>query len=210
MSVVFTDTFTVGADVNIESYPGTPDYARMNGSAGNVVVNAANDRVQRPLAGGDITFVRCLDASMPTGNQSVTTTGAWDTGSTSALPCVRCQAGSFDCYTGWLNFPGGTLEIYRVSAGPTYTFLAGGTTVPGAGTYTATLQAVGTGAQVDLDFTVQGVGSVQYSDTAGSRLTSGTPGFEITNGTGDLAWLDNFSVDDLIAGVAAGPMFRGS
>ena len=72
MAQVFgPDTFTVGADTNIDAYPaGDPDYAYNAGSGVALLVNAINDRVEEDLVASE-PLARLIDAAAPTATQEV-------------------------------------------------------------------------------------------------------------------------------------------
>ena len=102
-AIVFTDTFTVGADTNINVYPsaGDPDYAYNNGSGANLTVNAANDRVQSPNTASTYK-ARIIDASVPTGDQEVIATCFNNTGFNSGGVAVRLNTAGTD--NGYLSY----------------------------------------------------------------------------------------------------------
>ena len=72
MAQVFgPDTFTVGADTNIDAYPAASpnnDYSYNLGSGANLVANAVNDRVQWDGGAGGAA-ARLVDGAAPSGTQ---------------------------------------------------------------------------------------------------------------------------------------------
>lgn len=197
--VVFFDNYTVSSDINIESYPsGSPNYTLVLGSSGNVIVSAANDRVETAVGG---TFrVRCSNAACNIANAKVTITG--DTtivgNRVQASPAVRVSA-SDDSYVCRINAVTLNVEILRYDAGaPTVlTSVVRGLL---AGTHTVNLTATGTGASVTLDCQVDATAVVSISDASANRKLSGFAGFQLfADVPGTPAWLDNFTVDNLLS-----------
>ena len=200
MATIFSDSFTVAADVNIEAYPATPDYSLMNGIAGDVKVNAANDRVQAPTAGTKFR-VRCLNAACPTGDQEVSVRGTSDsaTGVQTAV-LARCHATLDDCYMMRINYDTNAMELWSYTLGIGSLIDTTASSYTSAGTHTYYLKAEGAGATVTLTFRIDALTPRVFADTSGARKTAGKAGLYLYNGTANTGWVDDFSVDDLIAG----------
>jgi hypothetical protein len=215
LSVVFTDTFTVGADINISSYPsGSPDYAYTAGGTGvNIItVKADNDRAKAGFL-DTVTRARITDASVPTGDQQITAdcyhgnTGA--AAFVSGGVCARMASGSDNCYYTYVNNLGtDETELYRVDSG-TATLLAswndGNNTIQAV--YQHRLKVTGAGATVAIEVQV-GNGSVHtHNDTHANRKTSGTPGIVLYDSDA-VVYVDNVSVDDLVVAATGQPTIR--
>ena len=205
MALVFgPDTFTVGADTNIDAYPAAgADYAYNNGSGANLTVNAANDRVQAPTGDATQDFVaRLIDAAAPTGSQEAIGDGIASAAGAADFGTVnnRCAAGgTYDLYMTRYVPNTGTFVIRRTDAGVETTLITR-TDATGIVNNRMRLRAIGSGSAVALEAQHEDLRPLQYSDTAANRKTSGAPGLQIdNNGTGNNAALDNFSVDDLAA-----------
>lgn len=209
MTVVFgPDTFTVGADIGLALYPsGSPDYSYNMGSGTNLTVNAANDRVQAPTTSTDL-LGRCSDAAAPTGDQEVTASvycNAAATPDNSAGLAVRvATAGTANGYVVYTN--GGNITIYRIDTGSFVTM----SPTPVARTFTTGAQscrfkATGAGATVSLEFQLAATAIISVTDSTASRKTAGTSGFHFFNSTANVAFVDNFQIDDLAVGGAVSP-----
>lgn len=197
--LIFLDRFEVGADTNIESYPsGSADYSLMNGSAGDLVVNASNDRVQNTTTAGT-RRARCLDPRMPTGDQQVTVTGlcTFSGNREQAAPLVRCHPTTDNCYLGRINASNLDVEILRVDSG-IQTLLVGAARGLSEGVHTTRLKVWGNGTTVYLAVQADDTAVVTYQDTDVNRKLSGTPGFQLFNDVANDAWIDDFWVDDLL------------
>ena len=199
MAVVFTDAYTVGANIDIASYPsGAPDYAYNAGST--LTVNAANDRVQN-TSSTEESAARITDGSVPTGDQEISATCQSESGTdeTGAVVARCATGGTFDCYICYLDMAlANEVNLYRVDAG-TYTLLASadrGITATGSGAFR--LRATGT-TTVALECQIRGTTQITASDSSASRKTSGPPGVFAYNATANLVWVDDVSVDDLAA-----------
>lgn len=203
MSVVFTDSFTVGADVNIDAYPGTPDYAYNIGSGSNLSVNAANDRVQTTSTGQNH-VARIINAAAPSGDQQIIATVGLNgvNNARGGLACRCATAGTSNLYLYLIDPSSGDLRIYRDDSA-SFVLLTNFNSgqVPSDGAQTMVVKAVTNGAQVDLTYTLNALTPGTYSDTHANRKTSGPPGVSIwctTANTG--AYVDDVSVDDLVTG----------
>ena len=211
MSVVFTDSFTVGADTNIDAYPATPDYAYTLGSGTNLTVNAANDRVQKVDTGTD-RLARLIDAAAPTGDQEVTATGFAASGSDNhGGLSVRVKTdGTANGYIGYRFVDSTVSKIYRVTPGPTFTEIASQTN-SSTGAQTLVFSATGAGATVALSWKVGAVAALTFNDTNAARHVSGVPGIYMYGDTANVPWVDDVSVDNLAAagGVTYPQLERG-
>lgn len=201
MAVVFTDNFTVTSDTNLSAYPsGSADYAYMRGSGTNLTVNAANDRVQSPST-TDEYHARIIDAAVPTtGGHEITAT-IYSSTTDSGMLLLRCSASADTCYLSYCDVTQtNEVQIYRFVAGTPTLIASADRSLSGAAARTWVFRAVTNGSQVDLTLTIGGTTALTYSDTSGSRITSGAPGIGIYNGTANTAYVDNVSVDDLTSG----------
>lgn len=201
MSVVFTDSFTVGADVNINAYPATPDWAYNAGATNNLTVNAARDRVETTNTGANW-VARCINAAAPTGDQQISATvGLVAIPNARGQLCVRCATnGTANFYLFLMDPSSSNLKIFRCDAG-SFTQLAVGGTLPSNGAQTMIFKAVTNGSQVDLTATLNAQTPLTYSDTSASRKTSGPPGISIFASSADTgAYVDDVSIDDLTTG----------
>lgn len=196
MTIVFTDSFTVGADVALESYPsGTPDYVSILGG-NNLDVIAANDNVQSSVTSADVMY-RITNAAAPTGDQKLTITAGWQTGYTGGYIGVRGSASGN--YYNLTRANSTTWELYRVDS-TVFTLLTThsvSTTDNSSGTIS--LKATGAGATVSITATIAGVDQTTFNDTAANRKTSGTPtigGFQ-NSAVSSANFIDDVSVDDL-------------
>ena len=211
MSVVFTDSFTVGADANIDAYPATPDYAYTLGSGTNLTVNAANDRVQKVDTATD-RCARIINGAVPTGDQEITATGfaASGTDDHGGLAARIKTDGTSNFYAGYRYLPGTHADIYRVTAGPTFTNIAAQTSTA-AGAQTLVFKATGAGATVALSWKVGAEAALTFNDTNAARHVSGVPGIYMYGATANVPWVDDVSVDNLAAagGVTYPQLERG-
>lgn len=205
MSIVFTDSFTVGADVDIASYPATPDYAYSLGVAGDISVNAANDRVQ---VNADIDTDKAAyitNAAVPTTDQQCTV--SFNTPSAGAgSPTVRNVAAGtptadihMDFYEVQVDPTADTITIYKVTNGGFQNVASGSRTVGTTGTLR--LKATGTNP-VALEAQVDATAVLTYDDSDVSRKQSGPPGFAIWDHTLNTIGLDDLSIDDLAGATA--------
>jgi hypothetical protein len=205
-SVVFTDAFTVASDTNIDAYPsGTPDYAYNNRSGSDLTVNATNDRVQCPSAGID-PIARIIRAGLPTGNQEITatcnnsTSGADDTGNV----IVRLATdGSTKGYVSYRT-SGPRIDIYKITAGPTFTQMGTGSSASVNGSATIRLKATGT-TTTTVEVQVNALSTYVAPADTSTPHQSGVPGIHIYNNNTNVGWVDNISVDDLAGGATAIP-----
>jgi hypothetical protein len=215
LSVVFTDTFTVGSNIGIASYPsGSPDYAYTAGGTGGdtITVIAATGRAKAGTT-SNVTRARIIDASVPSGDQQITA-DCWhgnDSGATyvSGGVCARMASGSDNCYYTYINNLGtDETELYRVDSGSA-TLIASwndGNNTNGA-VYQHRLKVTGAGATVAIEVQV-GNGSVHtHNDTHANRKTSGTPGVVVYDPNG-IVYVDNVSVDDLVVAATGQPTMR--
>ena len=209
MSVVFTDTFTVAVNANIDAYPATPDYAYNNGSAGAIVVNAANDRAQW-VSTVSTYKARIINGAVPTGDQQISADCAHDATYNSGGVAARLNAGGTD--NGYFTYleedQANECRLIRVDAGSEVlidSFNAGYT---GAATRAHTLKATGAGVTVTLEWSIgPSMSTRSYGDTDANRKTSGPPGIIGFNDSANIATVDNVSVDDLASGATVIPVF---
>lgn len=206
MAVVFSDSFTVGADTALEAYPsGSPDYAAVYGG-NNLDVIAATGRVTGSVTSDN--SYRIIDAAAPTGDQKITLTCGVRTGYDGGHAKVRCTTNN-----GYLfqRASATTFELYRLASGGYSLLTTYSVSTANNSALSISLKAVGSGATVTITPTVSGTDLASYADTAGTRLLNGTPGvhfYQADAGVNAANYIDNISVDDLsasgIAGVVAG------
>jgi hypothetical protein len=210
MAVVFTDSFTAGTTAGLETYAPS-SWARIagSGSSGEVVANASTARAEAPYSGSIGVqrwgLYRCVASGMPTGDQEVTL--AVNVSDGRAEVALRTDTGgAATCYLAGSNRGlGNNHRIVRRVAGVDSVLATGGTAAGGT-TYTVRATATGTGASVALEVFVGGTSTATFSDTSGSRLTSGTPGVLLLHGAAispTVTWADNYEVDDPNAGGGA-------
>ena len=205
-TVVFTDSFTVSSDTDLDAYPsGSPDYAYLGaggfGAGSNLTVVAASDRVQ--TTDNFIVLARIIDpAGAITGDQKIT--AQMFSAATNEEPqlLVRCAAfNPVDCYLFNTSDDGGSqrVEMYRCTA-DTFSLIASSTrtfSFPA----TCSFQATGAGATVSLEVVAGGTSPFTFGDTDGDRKTSGPPGIAMRTSTLS-AWIDDLSVDNLVTTAA--------
>lgn len=197
MSVVFTDNFTVGADVNINAYPATPDYAMTVGAAADIKVIAATDRAESQVVTNCV--ARIINAAAPTGDQQITA-NIGGGGAASVGLAVRCATdGTGNCYVAFFVSTSSSIELYRVDTG-TFSLLTTFTGRAFGDPFVGRFKATGAGATVTLEIQADSTAIATFDDTNALRKTSGTSG--IMNGNTS-TWHDNISVDDLLAAAAA-------
>ena len=201
MAVVFgPDAYTVGANINLDAYPsGAPDYTMAYGASANMVVNAANDRVQIPDT-ADWRVGRCSDAAAPTGNQEVTMDGNNTAFDEACCPALRCATSGTltNFYLCYLNVPNANeVELYRFDDGGATLVASRDNALTGAGTRAFRGRATGTNP-VELEFQVGATTTLTFSDSGATRKQTGTPGLGGYNGSANLVWGDNFQIDDLV------------
>jgi hypothetical protein len=200
MAVVFTDTFTVAANIDLASYPsGSPQYSYRLGTVGNLTVNATTDTVQVASAVSAVAAITA--AGMPTGDQQMTASCA-GTSYNSGLVTVRTNPDQYYC--SYLDFSSGNeAQIIRRDTAASQTILASEDRGLVAGTHTHRLKVTGAGATVTLEAQYGATAVVTFADTSASRILSGAPGIGGYNDTVGQASVDAVSVDNLVtAGVA--------
>ena len=206
MTVVFTDSFTVGANIDPASYPsGNPDYSYLLGAVNNAEVDATDDRLEIVSTAVDV-VLRIIDTTAPTGDQQITadcrSEGSDDNGNVAA----RCAAATADCYVGQtIKSEANEVKIYRVTSGG-FTLIADGDRglANAAATHSYRLKATGTNP-VELEFQVDATAAVTFSDSDASRKQSGRSGIGGYNDATRQGWVDNVSVDDLVAAAMVPP-----
>lgn len=204
-TVVFTDSFTVGADANLDAYPsGDPDYAYNVGSGAGLTVEESTDRVDLTLTNTNHA-ARIIDAGGAiTGDQEVAATIAYGQNFQSAEVHVRMAGSGQVRYTGKIEIQNASeLRIYKVDSGGTHNILnSADCGLTGAGNKAVTFRATGT-TTTALTFTVAGCSALTINDST-SPYTSGVPGIGAwSNDLVDPIWIDNVSVDDLDAGAGS-------
>lgn len=195
MTVVFgPDNFTVAANTNINAYPaGNVAYAYNLGTTTHLTVNAANDRVQNTQTSDKI--ARCTRAGVPSGDQEATAAcyGNTTTGNSGDV-AVRCATdNTSNCYFTYTN--AGNFEIWRVD-GAAFTLMVSAARTYVTGTNTKRLKATGT-TTVDLEAQIGTTAVLTTSDATANRKQSGPPGIYIFNTTANIAYVDDFQINDL-------------
>lgn len=198
--IVFSDTFTVGADVNINAYPGTPDYSMAQGAAADIKVIASTDRATTQPNSVDA-MARIINVLAPTGDQEITgdvnDAGSSDGGSLG----LRVAAATADFYTAYVDgSQANEVRIDRWGAGAAVTIASADRGLAASGTHSIRARAKDT-ATVNLEVQVDGTAILTFADSAADRKQSGRPGVGGFSVVGS-AWVDNISVDDLVVGVA--------
>jgi len=193
-TVVFTDSFTVGADVNLNAYPATPDYAMNLGAAADFKVIAAVDRVESQVNTDAV--ARITNAAAPTGDQQITATLTSSPGGAAGL-AARCNtSGTANCYVVEFVPSLDVVRFYRMD-NSTFNTLGSDCSRSFIENFTGRFKVTGSGATISLEAQVDATAVCTYSDTDANRKTSGTPG--IHNGGSDQSTFDNISVDNLAA-----------
>jgi hypothetical protein len=202
VSVVFTDNFTVAADTNIDAYPsGSPDYAYNNGSGTNFTVNAANDRVQ-DLSTTTTVAARIIDAAVPTGDQEITADCFSNTTDNSGGVAARmATAGTQNYYSTYLEQnQANECRLHRLDTGTEVLLDSVDAGFSGGSARSHRLKVTGAGATVTVEWQIGTMAARSVGDTAANRKTSGPPGIIGYNGSPNVIWVDNVSVDNLITG----------
>lgn len=197
MSVVFTDTYTVLVDSALESYPLTPDYSSLlNGN--NLIVNAANDRVQVEVSGSDVVY-RCLNTACPTGDYKASLDVGVRTGYDGGYVAVRCHASTADCYV-LLRTSSTLWELYRLDGGTFVLLTSYSVSTTDNSTQAIACKVTGTNP-VALTPTLAGSDRTVFNDSNANRKQSGRWGGAVYDSAANAAsWFDNASIDDLAAG----------
>lgn len=198
--LVFSDTFTVGADVDPASYPGTPDYSYLLGAVNDAQIPAANDRVEIVVTSSDV-VLRLLNAACPTGDQEILADCRVEGGFYQGYVAARCHATVDDCYVGEMDLTtANEVQIYRRDTGSGFTLLASADRgfVDTSGTHSYRLRATGTNP-VSLTFQVDATAALGFDDSDALRKQSGRNGLGGVNGVARTGWVDNLTIDDLVA-----------
>lgn len=209
MAVIFgPDTFTVGADIDIDDYPsGDPDYAYSRGSGSNCQVIAADDNVQTPTTGVDV-VVRVIDAAIPAnmGDQEVRATvqGRFSSGGAFGCPAVRYSATTRGYISQLALNNVNEVRILEDNAGFTLLASADRSLAP-LTPYTAEFRATGS-STTSLSLIIGGTAAVTFDDT--SAAETGSPAFHTwrsatSGGSQNESFLDDLEVDDLDSGGTA-------
>lgn len=198
-TVVFTDTFTVSSNINLNAYPsGSPDYAMSLGAATDLIVIASSDTVVDQVATDS--FARIINPAVATGDQQITATLSGG-GGTVGLMARMDAAGNDDGYLAFFNASGDSVRIYRVDDGNFVELIDCGSPGAFADPFTGRLKVTGSGATVFIEAQANATTTCTFSDTNANRKITGPPG--IWNGTGSsISTFDNISVDNLASGSA--------
>jgi hypothetical protein len=195
MAIIFTDTFTVGADTNIDAYPaGDPDYAYNAGTGNNIIVSGANDRVENNATGSTF-LVAIIDGAVPADmpwyrvNAATVSAAAADQ---IVSPAVQVGSNGEDegYFLYWDNAT--QLSVYRrVTSTDT---LVASLVLPETAPTTDMFLEVQVGTSVALRWGV-GIYSAGTIDTNAARLTTGRPGI-YTFASAGTPFLDTLTVDE--------------
>jgi hypothetical protein len=202
MAVVFgPDTFTVGANANIDAYPATPDYAYSQGSGSDAQVLATGDHVQI-LDAAQTILVRLIDGSVSGLTDYELTANCRHSGDyQSGALAVRVASGAATGYLQYLELgQANEHRIIRVVAGAETVIASWDEGLAGAATYVHVMKVTGTGASVDLESRINAGTLRTFSDTNAARLTSGAPGLGGYADASGNALVDDYQVDDLGGG----------
>lgn len=201
------DTFTVGSDIALNSYPsGAAEWSTIMGSG--LQVNAARDRVESQFGGDNYSYFS--GAGAPQGRQRIALQMGWTANGAGGGILVRCNGTS----GGNAYFVGRThttaWQIWRVVngdwGGAAITELVKST--PDAGRGLVSLEAETNGSQVTLRLIIDGE-LFTYNDTSGARLLSGSVGIGAYQGSVDSQnYVDNVVIEDLDAGASPPPHAR--
>lgn len=203
MSIVYSNPFTVGADIRLNA---TSDFVRVGGNgtstnnAHTLLNEAATDDVEVIGTGGIYEIIRCINAAMPTGDQQVNVTLTSGSNSQShGGAMLRCPTNNAESGYQLRVRPSGGFEIQRGNAG-SYTLLASGGSSAANTAYQVRCRATGTGSVLLEIEDGAGAPIVSYTDSSASRHETGTPGLGGYNEGGTPCRVDNFEVDDLQSG----------
>lgn len=199
--IVFTDSFTVGANVNLNAYPGTPDYSMAQGAGADIIVVASTDRAETQPNSADV-MARMLRAAVPTGDQQITG-DVQDAGSSDiAYLGLRVAAATADFYAAYVDASqANEVRIDRWTTGSAVTIASADRGIA-SGPLTHSIRAKATGtATVNLEVQADATAIVTFADSAADRKQVGRPGLGGFSIVGNI-WVDNVSVDDLLAGGA--------
>ena len=204
MAQVFgPDTFTVGADTNIDAYPAASpnnDYSYNLGSGSNLTANAANDRVQWDGSAGGAA-ARLVDAAAPSGVQETifdATSILTDFGAGVGTRFI--SDGTRNYYAGYMNDAAvNEVTLFRYDGGSGINQTSGNRGLSGAATRRMRLRTIGAGTRVATELQIDDTRPVVFTDTSVDRKTSGAPGFDFDPVVGTASWVDNFTIDDLAA-----------
>ena len=203
MAQVFgPDTFTVGADTNIDAYPaGDPDYTYATGSGSDLTVNAANDRAQSPQTLVD-PAARVSDAGAPTGAQEIIADCSDNgTGAKAGVTTRHATTGNLANY--YLHEVDGAdvseVEMWRADDGSFISLAAVDRGLPASATRRLRFRTVLSGASISLEAQPDDTRPVVVGDTAATRKTSGPSGVRISSSVANAVFIDNLSIDDLAA-----------
>lgn len=196
------DAFTVGADVVLSTYNALWTYVT-NGLAPELTVIAATDDVRKPAANPSDGSI-----SMYNGTLAVDHTIYADifSGAGSCFPGLWGRKGTTFASAGYLAQwdSGGTIILYRVMAGPTFTTIATAGTVAINTTYAnCFIKVSGVGATVTIDYGDDTNGPFTFGDNNAARILTGKVGFDAfdAGATGSMAF-DNVRIyDDQLGGV---------
>ena len=206
MALVFgPDTFTVGADANIDAYPaGDSDYAYNLGSGSDLFADDVNDRIQTGNAADNDYWARLIDAAAPTGSQetiadSQSLASPSNNGGVILSRCATAGTLTNLYETEFVDNEANEVQLNRIDDGVFTSLATGNRGIAGAATRRHRLRTIGTGARVALEYQLDDTRPLVFTDTAATRKTSGPPGLGITGASAEAISLDNFSVDDLAA-----------
>lgn len=202
MSLVYgPDAFTVGADVVLSTYNAV--WTKLvNGSAPELTIIAASDDLRKPTPDSGNS-----SSSVYNGTLSTEQTIYSDifSGATSCFAALYARKGTTHSSAGYLAQwdSGGTIILYRVTAGPTFTTIATNGTVAINTTYlNCFIKVSGVGATVTINYGDDTNGAFTFGDTDAARILTGKVGFDTFDGgaTGSMAF-DNVRVyDDSLGG----------
>lgn len=200
MTIIVNHDYTTGADANIDAY--TEDgftYIYNLGSGSNIVVSAANDRAQPAAALGDLA-ARLSGAGLPTGDQEIIATLQADSNGSTTVNARCATSGNLgNWYSIYVDIGvANESQLYRFDNGA-FNLIDDADLFNGAGSRTARLRVTGAGATVTCEWQINATTTQTFADTAATRKTSGVPGIGAYTLTAAAVWIDNLTVDDLVA-----------
>jgi hypothetical protein len=191
---IYSDTFTVGADAELDAYDA--DWVKVSANQDDVSVIAANDRLEGTNSvGNNADYTWTGQTVLEERIQATLNAGsAW-----SSLT-VRGDLDMNNYLAEW-DSSSNAIILYRATgftggSGGSWTQVAFGGTVASSTTYTgAYLKATGTNpVELEGGDDTNGAAAVTYSDSNAARHQSGQPGISMATNSG--GWIDNVEIWD--------------
>ncbi len=195
----YSDQFTVGANANLDAYPAAGTWSMIRGASGELVVNAANDRVQTGVASSsrEAEYI----GSVITANQEIRATVYASSDGAQVGYVMARNTGVHNTYTFYYGYidksATNEVSLWRHDGTSGDTLLTDADRgLSGNGAHTARLRVITnpvTG-NVEIEYQVDATAVVTFTDTSGSKLLTGKPGLGIYNDTANTAYIDNVEI----------------